>query len=275
MPIFLGALASVLIGLSDFLGRYGTRRSNAVTATAGALVGGVIVTAGFVLVVPSAFSPCDALLGAGSGLVVGLALALMYESMAISSAAIGGPVVALGAALFPLLWDIVRGNSPSGLVLAGVVLAMASLLLVTYSPALRGTVKRGVQLAVGGAVLFGIAMTLLGSTSDGSGAWAPFVQRSVALVVMVSLARIRSLPRFPDRDLFPVMLASGAFGAGAVVAFAVGTQMGSLAAVAVSASMFPAVSATLSALFDDDTIRWWQAIGIGGVICGVALMALG
>ena len=39
--------------------------------------------------------------------------------------------------------------------------------------------------------------------------------------------------------------------------------------------MFPAVSATLAAAFDEDTLRWWQMIGILGVITGIALMALG
>ncbi len=42
VPIVLGALASVFIGCSDFLGRYGTRRSNAITATSGAMLGGAV-----------------------------------------------------------------------------------------------------------------------------------------------------------------------------------------------------------------------------------------
>jgi hypothetical protein len=60
--------------------------------------------------------------------LVGIALALLYEAMATSSAAVAGPLVALGAALIPLAWDVTRGNRPSGLALVGVVVAISSLL---------------------------------------------------------------------------------------------------------------------------------------------------
>jgi drug/metabolite transporter (DMT)-like permease len=275
MPILLGALASVLIGCSDFLGRYGTRRSNAVTATSGAMLGGAVVATAALLVVPGVLTGRDVLLGGTSGLVVGIALALLYEAMATSSAAVAGPLVALGAAFIPLVWDLSRGNTPSQLVAVGVAVAIASLLLVMYSPSLRGTLRRGIGLSLVAALLFGIAFTLVGEAGDDSGAWAPAAQRVVALAVMLVLATVRGVPRLPPRRLIGPMLVSGACGSLAIVAFALGTQRGSLAAVAVSASMFPAVSATLAAAFDEDTLRWWQMIGILGVVAGISLMALG
>ena len=275
MPIFLGALASILIGCSDFLGRYGTRRSNAITATSGAMLGGAVVATAGVVLIPGVFAIRDVGLGAASGLIVGVALALLYEAMSVSSAAVAGPLVALGAALIPLCWDMARGNIPSGLVGLGVVIAIASLLVVMYSPALRGTLRRGVGLSPIAAVLFGISFTLVGEAGDDSGAWAPAAQRTVALIVMLLLATVRHVPRLPSRSLLGPMLVSGTCGSLAIIAFALGTQQGSLAAVAVSASMFPAVSATLAAAFDEDTLRWWQLVGIMGVVTGIALMALG
>jgi len=275
MPIVLGALASVLIGCSDFLGRYGTRRSNAVTATSGAMLGGAISALIALALIPSVYALRDVALGASSGLLVGVALALLYEAMATSSAAVAGPLVALGAALIPLGWDALLGNRPSGLVLVGVVVAISSLLLVMYSPVLKGTLRRGVGLSLIASVLFGVSFIMVGEAGDDSGVWAPAAQRVTALVVMLTLATARRVPRLPPRSLMVPMLISGTCGSLAIVAFALGAQQGSLAIVAVSASMFPAVSATLAALFDEDTLRWWQMIGIMGVIGGISLMALG
>lgn len=275
MPIVLGAFASVLIGCSDFLGRYGTRRSNAITATSGAMLGGAISALIALALIPSVYALRDVALGASSGLLVGIALALLYEAMATSSAAVAGPLVALGAALIPLGWDALQGNRPSGLVLVGVVAAIASLLLVMYSPALKGTLRRGVGLSLMASVLFGVSFIMVGEAGDDSGVWAPAAQRVTALVVMLVLATARGVPRLPPRPLIGPMLISGMCGSLAIVAFALGVQQGSLATVAVSASMFPAVSATLAALFDEDTLRWWQMIGIMGVIGGISLMALG
>ncbi len=217
----------------------------------------------------------DVALGASSGLLVGIALALLYEAMATSSAAVAGPLVALGAALIPLGWEVVRGNWPSGIVLVGVVVAICSLLLVMYSPALKGTLRRGIGLSLMASVLFGASFVMVGEAGDDSGVWAPVSQRVTALVVMLLLATARHVPRLPPRPLMGPMLISGACGSLAIVAFALGTQQGSLATVAVSASMFPAVSATLAAVFDEDTLHWWQMIGILGVIAGISLMALG
>jgi drug/metabolite transporter (DMT)-like permease len=275
LPILLGALASVFIGFSDFLGRYGTRRSNAVTATSGAMLGGAVSALVALALIPSVFAGRDVVLGVSSGLLVGIALALLYEAMATSSAAVAGPLVALGAALIPLAWDVSRGNRPSGLVLVGVVVAIPSLLVVMYSPALKGTLRRGVGLSLMASVLFGISFALVGEAGEDSGVWAPAGQRVTALVVMLALATARGVPRLPPRPLLGPMLISGTCGSLAIVAFALGAQQGSLAAVAVSASMFPAVSATLAAVFDEDTLRWWQMIGILGVVGGISLMALG
>lgn len=275
MPIVLGALASVFIGFSDFLGRYGTRRSNAVTATSGAMLGGAVSALVALVLIPSDFAGRDLVLGVSSGLLVGIALALLYEAMATSSAAVAGPLVALGAALIPLAWDVTRGNRPSGLVLVGVLVAISSLLLVMYSPALKGTLRRGVGLSLVASVLFGVSFALVGEAGEDSGVWAPAAQRVTALMVMLALATARGVPRLPSRPLLGPMLISGTCGSLAIVAFALGAQQGSLAAVAVSASMFPAVSATLAAAFDEDTLRWWQLIGILGVVGGITLMALG
>ena len=85
MPILLGALASVFIGFSDFLGRYGTRRSNAVTATSGAMLVGAVSALIALALIPSVFAQRDVLLGVVSGLLVGVALAGLYEAMATSS----------------------------------------------------------------------------------------------------------------------------------------------------------------------------------------------
>lgn len=274
MPIVLGALASVFIGFSDFLGRYGTRRSNAITATSGAMLGGAVSGLIALALIPSVYALRDVVLGASSGLLVGFALALLYEAMATSSAAVAGPLVALGAALIPLGWDVIRGNRPSGLVLVGVVVAISSLLLVMYSPTLKGTLRRGIGLSLMASVLFGVSFAMVGEAGEDSGVWAPAAQRVTALVVMLVLATARGVPRLPPRPLVVPMLISGTCGSLAIVAFALGAQQGSLAAVAVSASMFPAVSATLAALFDEDTLRWWQMIGILGVIAGISLMAL-
>ena len=160
MAILFGALASILIGGSDFLGRYGTRRSHAITTVAGALIGGIAISVVGVIVIPSVYERRDILLGVLSGLVVGLALATLYEAMATTSAAVAAPLVALGVALFPLGWDLAFGAELSWLIAAGVAVSLGSLLFVTYSPGLTGNIGRGIKIALVSALLWGVSTTL-------------------------------------------------------------------------------------------------------------------
>jgi len=274
MAILFGALAAVLIGGSDFLGRYGTRRSHAVTIVGGALIGGVVVTSVGLAVIPSEFATRDLVLGVASGLFVGFALATLYEAMATSSAAIAGPLVVLGTALVPFGWDLAFGAKLSPSIAVGIIIALLSLLVVMYSPGLTDQHGRGIRIALVSAVLWGISTTLVGESGDDSGVWAPFVQRITALVVMFAIATARSLPKVPARPLVGITLLSGVLGGAGMIAFVLGTQRGSLGTVAVTTSMFPVVSSTLSAAFDDDTLHWWQIVGISGVVGGIGVLAL-
>ena len=178
MAILLGAFAAVLIGCSDFLGRYGTRRSHAVTVVSGALIGGVAVTSVGLAIIPSEFATRDLVLGVASGLFVGFALATLYEAMATSSAAIAGPLVVLGTALVPFGWDLAFGAALSPSIAAGIIIALLSLLIVMYSPGLTDQHGRGIRIALVSAVLWGISTTLVGESGDDSGVWAPWLGSS-------------------------------------------------------------------------------------------------
>jgi len=274
MAILFGALAAVLIGCSDFLGRYGTRRSHAVTVVGGALVGGVAVASVGLAVIPSEFATRDPVLGVASGLFVGFALVTLYEAMAASSAAVAGPLVVLGTALVPFGWDLAFGATLSPSIAVGIIIALLSLLVVMYSPGLTEQHSRGIRIALVSAVLWGISTTLIGESGDDSGVWAPFVQRITALVVIFAIATARSLPKVPARPLLGITLLSGVLGGAGIIAFVLGTQRGSLGSVAVTTSMFPVVSSSLSAAFDDDTLHWWQIVGIAGVVGGIGVLAL-
>ncbi len=275
MAILLGVLAAVLIGCSDFLGRYGTRRAHAVTIVGGALIGGVAVTSVGLAIIPSEFSTRDLVLGIASGLFVGFALATLYEAMATSSAAIAGPLVVLGTALVPFGWDLAFGATLSPSIVVGIIIALLSLLVVMYSPGLANQHGRGIRIALVSAVLWGISTTLVGESGNNSGVWAPFVQRVTAIAVMFTIAAGRSLPKVPVRPLLGITVLSGVLGGAGMIAFVLGTQRGSLGSVAVTTSMFPVVSSALSAAFDDDTLHWWQIVGIAGVVSGIGVLALG
>ncbi|MCP3990754.1 MAG: DMT family transporter [Actinomycetia bacterium] len=275
MPIVFGLLASLGIGAGDYFGRYCTRRANATTTVLTALVGGLVAVTLLTVVVPSERISRDLWFGAGSGLTIGFALMFMYQGMAISSTAIVSPVVAFFVAFVPLVWDLTTGGSLPASVGVGVGLAVVGIVVTTVSPDLGGRIGPGLAFAVASGALFGIGMTVVGETSIDSGVWPAVSQRGIAWLTLVIYGASRELPLLLPRPLMRRGLLSGVAGTGGMAMFILGAQRGSLGSVAVASSMFPAVTAVLAYLFDNDQLRWWQSVGIGVALVGVGLIAAG
>ncbi len=275
MTFALGIWYSIAIGVGDFFGGYVTRRSVALTTVITALGAGVVITALGVAVIPSEVSGRALGLGAASGITVGFALMFLYHGMAVSSAAVVSPVVAVVGAMLPVVYDLSTGGALSRVVTLGVAVAVVGIALTTFSPEVGKRLKVGIAWAVASGTLFGIALTFLGQTDPASGVWPALAQRLVAGLILVAVATARSIPRLVVPGLRRLALLSGLLGGSGVAAFALGAQRGSLSEIAVTSAMFPAVTVVLSALFDSHPMRWWQLVGVGACVAGVAMIGVG
>lgn len=275
MPVLLGALASVLIGVSDYYGRYCSRRAHAMTSVGTAFLGGVAMTGVLLIFVPSAASFEALALGAASGAVMAVALSAMWHSMAISSTAIASPIVAAFTALGPLGYGLATGERPSRVVAVGIVMAVAGLLAAVIVPDLGGRLRAGIAYAVLAGFSFAVGAVLLARTSLDSGMWPAVSQRIVATTVILVATRAMRVPQMLPRSLRLTGLIGGVVGGAGMAALIAGLQRGPVGEVAVAGSLFPVVTIALAVLFDDDRLRWWQIIGISVVLAGTTLMTVG
>jgi len=276
-PLLLGALASIFIGISDTFGRASARRASSISHVSTQMFVGTFATLPLLLVVSSSFRSTDVMLGALSGVCVGLGLSIVYKAMADSSSAIAAPIAGVIAAVLPLTWDLgFGGGSISGLTAVGCAIAIAALAIVSYNPVMEQDARRsGITMAVVGGVFFGLSIIFAADTSVQSGVWPATSQRFVAFVMMALIAKRSSVPVFLPANLRGLGIGGGFAGAFGMAALVVGSQQGQLGTVTVVAATYPAVIVVLATLFDDDEIHWWQAIGIAGAIAGTALIALG
>lgn len=275
MPVLLGVLASVLIGVSDYFGRYCTRRAHAMTSVGTAFIGGLAVTAVLLFFVPSAIGYEALVLGAVSGALMAVALSAMWHSMAMSSAAVASPIVAAFTALGPLVYGLATGERPSRIVAAGIALAIVGLLAAVIVPDLGGRLRAGIAFAVLAGACFAVATVLLARTSLDSGMWPAVSQRLVASVVMLVATRAMRIPQVLPRTLRLPGLIGGMVGGAGMATLIAGLQRGPVGEVAVAGSLYPIVTIALAVLFDEDRLRWWQVIGITAVLAGTSLMTIG
>ncbi|MDE0067303.1 MAG: DMT family transporter [Acidimicrobiaceae bacterium] len=275
MPVLLGALASGLIGVSDYFGRYCTRRAQAMTSVGTAFIGGLAITAVLLVFVPSTIGYEALALGAASGALMALALSAMWHSMAISSASIASPIVAAFTALGPLGYGVATGERPSRIVALGIACAVIGLLAAVVVPDLAGRLRAGIAYAVLAGTAFAVAAVLLAWTSLESGMWPAVSQRFVATALMLLATRVMRVPQILPRSLRLAGFVGGLMGGAGIAALIAGLQRGPVGEVAVAGSLYPVVTIALAVLFDEDRLRWWQIVGITAVLTGTTLMTVG
>jgi drug/metabolite transporter (DMT)-like permease len=276
MVVFWGCATAVLIGLGDLMLARITDRTSIISLMVVSSSGGVVTGLLAVAVIDSEISVDAIALGALAGLAMGAALAFYLRAMTVATIAITSPVTAVLSALWPLLYEVVVDDvSPSAIVLGGVGLALLSLALTTWSPETKGSIAAGLRWAALSGTCYGAGNIILGHVDEAAGMWPSVSHRVVGVAMFIALATTLRLPPRPPVGSRASAFVGGVFGTLALVAFLLGVQAGSLGVLSVTAGLFPAVSVTLLALFLGHPLRWWQAIGIGGAIAGVGVIAIG
>src|SRR4249920_3888341 len=182
MEVALGALVALAYGSGDFLGGISAKRLPTVTVLLVSQSFGLAVA--LVLVVALRDARPDAhifVLSAAAGIVAVVALGLLFRGLALGRMSIVAPLSAIGGGVLPVAWGLLRGERPSALALAGVVVALIAAAIVgrvaEHDPA--GTISPRLELALGaGAGLgFGVVFILFAESSSGSGMWPVLIAR--------------------------------------------------------------------------------------------------
>lgn len=285
MSVLLALLSSLLWGTADFLGGTASRRLPLV-----AVLGLSQLTA-LVLLVPLAAATggfggaADVVLtGVLAGLAGVLALAAFYRALSIGTMGVVAPVAALSV-LVPVVFGLARGEQPSGLQAAGMVVAVAGIVLAS-GPELSGgrDAVRPLLLAAGSAVGFGAVLVLLapggtGGDATGSLVLTLLIMRLTSVLILGGLflavvRRRRNRERVRAVDL-PVLVLIGLGDVGANATYAIAARSSLVSVAAVLASLYPVVTALLAFRLHGERLRPGQVAGVFAAVGGVALMAGG
>jgi drug/metabolite transporter (DMT)-like permease len=295
MAIVLGLLVALFYGSGDFFGGLAAKRTPAVTVVLGsfslatALI--VAITVGRELVgSPPTPHAADLWLGVAVGLTGPVAVGLLYRGLAMGRMSVVAPITAVVAAIVPLVWALVDGERPSTLALAGVAVALLSIVLVAGAPehddhpedGATAPLAKVVPPAVASGLGFGALYVLLSETSDDAGLYPLLVARPVAVVAtaVAAIVLVRR-GRRPLRDIVPVRAAWPAVaGAGVLDITANGiylaaTNAGLLSIVAVLSSLYPATTVLLARVVLGERLHRVQVVGLVLAAGGIAAMAAG
>jgi drug/metabolite transporter (DMT)-like permease len=264
-------------GISDFLGGLQSRKIAvlavlAVSQPFGLLLALVAVPALGADSIPAGELAAAFIAGAAS---LG-GLGAFYAAMAMGTISVVAPIAALGVVI-PVAFGLARGEEPAAIQLAGLVVAIAGVVVLSYEedPRQRPVARRSILLAIGAAIGFGIFFTGLDVASTDRPGWAIVSARAGGVVALAAAAAVIR-PSFAGVSaVLPVLLAIGFFDVLANTLFAVASTEGLLPVVAVGGSMYPAFTIALAHLVLGERLLLPQRLGAAASLVGVGLIAGG
>jgi drug/metabolite transporter (DMT)-like permease len=276
--VLLALGCAVVYGASDFLGGLASRKTSVFGVVALSQMTGLVALLALLPWLGGPVGPADLTWGAAAGLAGAAGLVVFFRTLARGVMSVIAPVTALTAAAVPVLVGLAGGDRIDFWAAAGIVLALAAVVLVSAEgglSALRSARPASLAPALLAGSMFGLFFVLLDRTSDDSGLTPLVTARlaSVALVVLVALAGRQSLR--VSRPALPLVIASGAGDMTANALFLLATQQpGQLAITGVLASLYPVSTVVLAQVVLRERLAGTQLAGLGTAVAAVVLITL-
>lgn len=280
IAIGLALLCAVAYGSSDFFAGLASRRMH--YARVGALTQAVAAGAVWLAVPFTGGTPTEQALvwGAVSGVGSGAGSVALYRGFSRGRMNVVGPLSGAGAAALPVCAGLLFGERPSALTLAGVVLVVPAIWLISTSG--NGGAGRGgmVEGAVDGLVAgagFGLLFVALSRAGHDTGLWPTAVGQLVSSAFLVAfvLAAARQVPVAGTPRQRGTAAVAGVLGAVATVAYLLAARAGLLVVVSVLAALYPAVTVLLARVVLHERNTRWQLVGLGVAAAGVVAITVG
>ena len=289
MGVLFGLLAAATYGVADFAGGRVARRADVFSVV---LISQLVGSVPLAVVVPFlADQPAttSALAwGAAAGIGGGTGVLFLYRGLAVGRMSVVAPITGVMAASLPVVFGLATGERPGVISLVGVIVALASVVLVSSAPPsgaeedvelgddIGPSWKRsGVPYAFAAGTGFGLFFVFLDAAGNDAGVWPLVATRcsSLALVALIALGLRR--PIKPPPGTLMLMAVAGILDVAANVFYLISTRFGLLSLVAVLTSMYPAVTVLMARVLLNERMVRTQSFGLALAGVAIVLIVLG
>jgi drug/metabolite transporter (DMT)-like permease len=294
MEVLFGVGVAAGLGFADFFGGTAGRRTGPLRAITGVQLTGAAVLGIYLLAASEALPGArETVLAAAGGAALSFGAGCMYMGLSWGRMSVIAPVTAAAVAVFTFAVGVVRGERPSELAVAGVMLAIVAVVMISrpprvadVQPAQAGSRRRiGLGSELTFSILAGAAFatfqTTLGEIGGEAGAAPLLVVRAVGgTLSLLLLVAVRSRsgtprPRTPERATVLAIIASGLLLLMAHVLLIEALSLGLLSIVGPITSLSPAFTVIPARIFLHEHISRMQVVGMVLATVGLVLVALG
>jgi drug/metabolite transporter (DMT)-like permease len=280
MVAIFALAAAVLYGTADFLGGAAARRASALAVLCVTVPVGEIVVVVVALAAGGPLRLAGFWWGLAGGAAGGAGLIAFYAGLAAGPMSVVAPVAALVSTLLPVGVAVAQGERPGPAVVAGAVICLVAITLVSMEGSRPGAggsraSLRGLRYGIAAGAAFGLFFVFLRNAGTSGVLWPVGVSRLAgAVIALAAAAATRTRPVWwtTDRRTFLMALASGAFDATANVCYVLATRAGLFGLAVVITSLYPGITVLLARLTLGERMRSLQRAGLALAAVGIVLL---
>jgi drug/metabolite transporter (DMT)-like permease len=271
--------AAVLYGTADFLGGAASRRASAIAVLCVTVPFGALVMLTAALAAGGPLRAAGLGWGLAGGAAGGAGLMVFYVGLAAAPMSVVAPVSALVSTVLPVGVAVAQGERPGPSVVAGGVLCVVAITLVSMDGGGRDRGGRhgrtGLLYGFLAGLGFGLFFLFMRNAAVSGVLWPAGVSRLAGVVIALAaaaLTRTRPVWWRPDRRVFVMALVSGAFDASANLCYVLATRAGLFGLAVVITSLYPGVTVLLARITLGERMRSVQRAGLALAAVGIVLL---
>jgi drug/metabolite transporter (DMT)-like permease len=268
----LGAFLSW--GISDFVGGYAARRFNSFFLAALGHLSGTALMVALALANHESIPALSHLRWAfAAGVCGGVSLALFYRALSQGNMGLAAPVSAVLGAALPVAFGMFSEGIPKALPIAGFVLALAGIWLISRPES--GRRPEGLALAMISGFGFALFFIFIKQAGNGAALWIAAGSRASSLVAtgLITVIGRKFSPTYPLG--FGIALLAGCIDVTGTFLFVRASQMGRLDTAVILSSLYPALTVLLARMFLGEHFTRWKTVGMVAALVAVPLIAAG
>jgi drug/metabolite transporter (DMT)-like permease len=275
----LAVLSSLAYGAADFLGGLATKRGSTVFSAVvwSQATGLVLVLLALPLLPRASPTIADLAWGAATGLAGGVGLAFLYRGLAVGVMSVVAPVTAVCAVIIPVAFGVALGERPARVAVAGVALALASIVLISQSGQVEEgkDARTGVPIAIASGIAIGIFLVCLERTGPSAGLW-PLVPARIVSVSFIAVAGLVAREKLlPRRESWSIIVGGGGLDMVANIFYLLAVRQAPLSIVATLTSLYPAGTILLARVVLRERHRLVQQAGVACAVLAIVLIVAG
>jgi drug/metabolite transporter (DMT)-like permease len=279
MVAIFALAAAVLYGTADFLGGAASRRTSALAALSVTAPVGLAVAIIAALAAGGPIRLAGFWWGIAGGAAGGVGFIAFYAGLAAGPMSVVAPVSALVSTILPVGVAVAQGERPGPAVVAGAVICLVAITLVSMEGSRPGSGRRaparGLAYALVAGLGFGLFLLFLRYAGTSGVLWPVTESKLAGAVIAVAAAaatRTRPLWWGADRRGFTMALASGLFDATANACYVLATRAGLFGLAVVITSLYPGITVLLARLTLGERMRSVQRAGLALAAVGIILI---